>query len=1553
MQETIFARLEASRKDLLDLGLRNPLLNYKTPKGKGIHIVQEKSSPVFDILVKQGKAMTFLSRPSKEGSPEEIDLPELTEAELNDSYLDTRLQTNETDKQLQAKILNTYYFAKTSIEEQGVNILYLALGMLIWYEEGNTESARCAPLILIPVSLERSSAQERFRLRYTTSEIGANLSLQAKMMADFSITISNLPDMEEIDVEEYFNAIESRIQHRAGWKIERDAIELGFFSFGKFMIYHDLDSSKWPEEMKPFDNQTIISLFSDGFKEQEPTANEHLQLDTQTNALDLFQVVDADSSQVLAMLAVNEGRNLVIQGPPGTGKSQTITNIIANAIGQGKKVLFVAEKMAALEVVKRRLDSIHLGEACLELHSHKANKKALHEELKRILDLGKPTLIHLQQEIALLENYRNELNEYCAAINTSIKESGLNPQKVIGHLLHLSDLKERIDLPRIQIPDIEQWNGENMQRAEAVADKVQATLNGVGVPTEMTFWGSQLKVLLPHEKEYVEKSLAATIEVVKNVKNVSIAASSHLGLNTPTTIDETLQLLSSIKLVAASPGLKGIAMNDNAWWQNKNDILELLQTGKELQQLRNSYKDVFIPEAWQQDVLPIRQNLVAYGDKWYKFLISAYGKSVKQLGALCKQPLPKDLQGKIEYLNAIVEGKRLETILNELDTLGTRLFGYQWQKQRSDWDLLSNIADYLKSVHEKIDQRQQPAQLLSYLNKNEDASIASNFADSLSQCMPQYSEAIDKIISAIAMDETKRFGGNFKKLSFEVQLELLLIWQQKFPEIFQAIQWNNMVEVVESDYLGFLISPVLAWPQAQDYLKISLQKSWYEYLIEQAMNSIALRKFERSSHEEAVAKFKQLDLLNLQYNRARAALKHWQNVPRQEAGGQVNILKSEFNRKARYMPIRKLVQEAGLAIQAIKPVFMMSPMSIANFLPPASIDFDLVIFDEASQVRPVDALGALLRAKQLVVVGDTRQLPPTSFFDKMNTDTEDEDNITADMQSILGMCSGQGVNEKMLRWHYRSRHESLISLSNHEFYESKLVVFPSPGSKHRMGLVYHHLANTVYDSGKTRANAKEADAVADAVMEHAAKNAKQTLAVVAFSTAQMQAIQFALEVKRRKNPDLENFFRSHPHEPFVVKNLENVQGDERDVIFISIGYGRTEDGKVPQRFGPLNNDGGERRLNVLITRAKYRCEVFTNMTSDDIIVTTGSKFGIKALKSFLYFAQHGKFDSLDDTPIPIKTPFEDYIAEKLEANGYIIRKKVGTQGFYIDIAIVDKEHPGRYILGIDCDGHNYASAKSSRDRDRLRMQVLEGMGWRMYRAWSLDWYYNPEKELKRLIEAIKKAEEITAIGDIEMEAYEKEVAELIREKTEEVTLLLPMYEYASLPSEIGNQEFHLHPIGKIAGWIEDVAKIESPVHFDEMAYRITRAGGISKVGARIKDLLQQGCRYLEQSGKIKMKGDFLWYFTMENPVIRDRAGITPTSKKIQFISPEEICLAIKKVVEESIAVQPEAAFPFIAKLLGFNRLTEEIRKELLTAVELCLKEELIIKENDLLKARGN
>lgn len=1555
MTETIFSKLEASRKELLDLGMRNSLLNYKLPSGKGLHIVQEKSSAIFDILVQQGKGMSFLGRPSKDGSQEEMAFAAMEEPVSEESYSDNRLQTNETETALLRRLLNTYYAARTSIEEQGVNILYVSLGMLHWYESESSSEVRSAPLILIPVTLERSSARERFRVKYTQEEIGENVSLQAKMKLEFGVAINDVPDIEDFITDSYFDAVTAAIEKLPRWSVENDAIELGFFSFGKFMIYNDLDNSKWPKEKKPVEHVLIQNLFEHGFREGASSVSEDAFIDSDTTAHELFQVVDADSSQILTMLAVREGKNLVIQGPPGTGKSQTITNLIADAIGQGKKVLFVAEKMAALEVVKRRLDATGLGEACLELHSQKANKKEMHQELMRTMELGKPSLEKLQLETALLEGYKKELNEYCAAINTTVGKSGLTVHTIIGRLLKLSATTDNIPIPKFQTEDFSGWDAEQMNRVEAFAERIQARLKQTGIPEALLYWGCKLNVLMPYEHENLILHLQHGKNAIEALGNAGETIARHLVVNLPVDRLQVEQITAMCYTASRQPDLNGINIKNNAWLLNQADMQELLATGKRLAELHTDYADILLTEAWHQNVLEIRENLIAHGNKFFKILIGSYNKSNKQLAALCKVSLPNDITVKLQYVDAIIEEKRLTALLEEHQLLARELFGRRWQNLQSDWSVLASVNQYLADVYQQVVEKRCPAEILDYLSRNEDPALAGTYHADLTSKLDAHQQHIGRLLKTLAYDESIKFPEKgLAEQPFSRQFMLISDWLSRHAEVHQVISWNTLAETAIDEKLAFLTSLAQTWPQAKDFLKLAIQKNWYEYLLEQALTTQpSLRKFQRDSHENIVQQFQKLDILNLQYNRVRAAYKHWEHVPRSDAGGQVNVLKREFNKKARLKPIRKVIEEAGLAIQAIKPVFMMSPLSIANFLPPGTVEFDLVIFDEASQVKPVDAIGAILRGKQLVVVGDPKQLPPTSFFDSLTRETEDEENITADMQSILGMCQAQGLMTKMLRWHYRSRHESLITLSNHTFYENKLVIFPSPGSKHRMGLAYHHLKDTLYDRGKTRTNAKEADIVADAVIEHARKSPALSLGVVAFSTAQRQAIQDALELKTRQYPDVEVYFKSHPHEPFFVKNLENVQGDERDVIFISIGYGRSEGGYIAMSFGPLNNEGGERRLNVLITRAKLRCEVFTNITADDIDLSRTKSYGIKTLKDYLYFAQQGKLNIIDEPGLPFDSPFEENVYDRLTQLGYIVRQQIGSQGFYIDLAIVDQQHPGRYIIGIECDGAAYHSARSARDRDRLRQQVLENIGWKIYRIWSTDWFRNPEEELKRLVIAIEKAKETLLLDDDAVEV-EKAITflpnDILREQPpDDTTFSIAAYEIARLPTEIAQQEIHLHSIGKLSAWIEQVVTIESPVHFDEMARRLVEAGGGTKIGSRIKESLMQAAKHAHRNKSITIKGEFLWSNDMEKPVIRNRSNLPNASRKIKFISPEEIVLALEIVVKDAIAITPDDASVLVAKMFGFTRVTEDIKKEIIDVIPKAIKQKSIQQDGGLLK----
>ena len=632
----------------------------------------------------------------------------------------------------------------------------------------------------------------------------------------------------------------------------------------------------------------------------------------------------------------------------------------------------------------------------------------------------------------------------------------------------------------------------------------------------------------------------------------------------------------------------------------------------------------------------------------------------------------------------------------------------------------------------------------------------------LSQAVEGYRAAVLEVQAALDMDNQVRFGSPYGLAAwdFSEQRGTLREWADRLPEIQDLIGFNNGVDTTLSEGLRPLVAVAEQHLDAAASLTLWFERAWYDRIVETAFaERPALRGFDSQVHEGRIERFRILDRQSLDLNRSRVVLAHRKisdrrnglpdRLVRQGIGDdetrerqqQLRVLQREVEKRSRHKPIRQLIAEAGGVIQELKPVFMMSPLSIAKYLEPGSVEFDLVVFDEASQVRPVDALGALLRGDKAVVVGDSKQMPPTSFFDSISRGDEstDEESVTADIESVLGLFTSQGAPSRQLRWHYRSRHESLIAVSNREFYDNNLVVFSSPDAgRESAGLQYHHLPDAVYDRGRSRTNSKEAVAVAHAVMEHARCHPDLSLGVAAFSQSQARAIDDRLEMLRRQDDSVEGFFAAHPEEPFFVKNLENVQGDERDVIFISVGYGREENGRVYQNFGPLNKEGGERRLNVLITRAKQQCRVYTNLHADDI--STSGAYGVRALRTFLSYAETGQMpDNPQVSSFEVDSPFQRAVAVRLEERGYLVHQEVASGGRFVDIGIVDPQRLGRYIIGIECDGASYHSSRSARDRDRLREQVLRGLGWKLHRIWSTGWFRNPERELERAVAAIEQA----------------------------------------------------------------------------------------------------------------------------------------------------------------------------------------------------------------------
>jgi len=640
--------------------------------------------------------------------------------------------------------------------------------------------------------------------------------------------------------------------------------------------------------------------------------------------------------------------------------------------------------------------------------------------------------------------------------------------------------------------------------------------------------------------------------------------------------------------------------------------------------------------------------------------------------------------------------------------------------------------------------------------------------------------------------------------------------------------------------------------------------------------------------------------------------------------GEPALIRREGAKKTRHVPVRDLISRTRATTLGIKPCFMMSPLAVSQYLPP-NMKFDVVIFDEASQVTPGDAINCVYRGKALITAGDDKQLPPTSFFDRMADDEAEIDTDVTDFQSILELSKASGAFRNLgLRWHYRSRHESLIAFSNQKFYEGKLVTFPGSHSEGPdVGVELFHVPGE-YRRGTSRDNPIEADHVARRVLNHFDTRPDTSLGVVTFSVAQADAIQSALDRVMDARPDLAAHLDGDRLHGFFIKSLESVQGDERDVMIFSIGYGPDEHGKVTSNFGALNKSKGWRRLNVAITRARQRVEIVTSIRAGGIPDSTNES--VRHLTGYLDFAERGMSAlALDLAPSGLDTdsPFEDSVLDAIRAMGFTVEPQVGAAGYRIDIGVRHPAHPGVYAIGIECDGYMYHSSPAARDRDRLRQQVLEGLGWRLHRIWGTAWYRDRATETVRLQAAIEAAINAPVTGRLSgivdhFERAEVAFADVDRTAppawvTPYVEAVVPRLPRWADPSDPGAR------FDMVEG-IEVLAREEGPVHIDVVHQRLREAWFIGRVGQRIRENIYAAIR----QANVTFEDDFL-----DIPVRADAPVRVPTDDGVGVrtagqVPDIEIRNALTNLLTDAGTVSHDDLMTATARIFGWNRRGQDI-----------------------------
>lgn len=1547
---------DETRRRLVETGTRNRLVhvNRTNIRGAVVSIEDERSDDVYGML-SGGRTMRFRPLGKDRHQQGEILLSateELGSGGADESrYTDNQLDTLLGPDALAKKLLKIARDARTAEEEQGVNILYLALGFVTWFEDEKSDVRREAPLVLLPVELVRNQRTSTYDLRMRPDDLMTNLPLQQRWQDDFGLVLPDLEIEEDWLPSDYFDQVEAIVGKRARWSIDRDGMQLGFFSFSKLLMYRDLDLDAWPDGN--LENHDLVrGLLYEGFGEDQAVFGDGESLDAVLPPENICHVVDADASQAKVIEEARCGKNLVVQGPPGTGKSQTIANIIAAAAKEGKSVLFVAEKMAALEVVHDRLVKVGLADICLELHSRTANKRQVLEELKRTLNAGDAIPTKPEQPDALRKT-RDELNAIAQALHAPVGETGETAFRMLSRQARYIGLGAQP--PTFASPNLSSMDRGDEQRAVTALMRYGAAIEATGDPAVHPLRGVCNTSLQPVDQARLRPLIESARDDVSNFNVATDAALDVVGLADGGWFDladsmvELLRALDGLEQSQAGLAQKMLRCAD------RRRLKATLALGKQWHEARDADRDLFLDHAFSSDVNHLRGPLAAGTLSFFSRWGGAYRAASRELAGLLKTALPGSADDRLDYVDRLLEIARLRGEWAMDEPFCQAAVGEDWRGERTDWNTLASVCDWADRVSAaNTDIEAETDDLVTAAWASQRVGLIERIQASGEQAWKSLGEL--RTLLDLGND---RFPDGWREADLPLIIEALT---EMAGAVDRYPAWAELVaarKVADSEGIDTLAGRLANGEMNVESATIELRFARAEAIWRRALASNpALADLANVDRHALVAQFSRLEKQHLHDNVTGIVAAHLSQLPR-GALGEMKIIRGEMGKKRGHKALRRLFSEAPTAIQRIKPVLLMSPISVAQYLTPGTHSFDLLLIDEASQVRPEDALGAIARARQVVVVGDQKQLPPTSFFDRLTSgdgdeDLQSDDDATeteedllggaaqvAELESILTLCEARGLPPRMLEWHYRSRDPSLIRVSNREFYSDRLILPPSPLERDpTFGLTFTKV-DGAYDKGGRRDNRLEGEALVRAVAKHARTMPKQSLGIVTFSVAQKHTINLLLENARRDDKVLDEFLREGGAEDVFVKNIENVQGDERDVIFISVGYGPTQPGgrMIGASFGPVNLEGGERRLNVLFTRARLRCEVFASFDPGDLDVSRSSREGPRVLKRFLEFAKTRQIVEHFPTGDDADSPFEEDVADTIRSFGFLADPQVGSVGFRIDIGVRHPDRPGSYILAVECDGATYHSALWARERDRLRQGVLENLGWRFHRIWSTDWFYNRNREIARLRDALEHAREVERRGNLPVKEPAVPAAPARPPITEPQPLpeiverQMPAYSRAHFPVR-SPFEPHEAPMSELQLLAQKIVEHEGPINAEEVARRISACFGRERAGNRILKVTLRALGSLVSRNALAVIDGF--YVTDEQlnvPPVRDRSNESGATLKASSISILEIRAALTIAQDDNAGADDEDLIRAAARMLGYRRVGSDLKARISEALQ--------------------
>ncbi|KDE40748.1 DNA helicase related protein [Nitrincola lacisaponensis] len=1572
MPDTAAGRLERWQSKLLDLSARNPLLNHR-PGKSSLSFVHANPAELEDMLA-AGARITISPFPKLNGGDQDEEIysqrsgDDLKESYARDALQKKQLLVDRSPEELDKSTVEIYRKAQTSLKEGGSNTLFLAIGFLLWKQNEKDSKRYRAPLILLPVTLERKSVRSGIKIAASDDEPRFNTTLLEMLKKDFGIELRGLhgalpEDASGVDVEGIWHQVRLAIKDVPGFEVIEEVV-LGHFSFAKYLMWKDLvDRADALRE-----NPVVRHLLDTPREPYESDIRfvdaDHIDRDYAPS--DLLTPLPADSSQMAAVATADRGKDFVIIGPPGTGKSQTISNLIAHMLGKGKKVLFVSEKTAALEVVHRRLKDIGLGNFCLELHSNKARKADVLDQLRSSwTQAGKSSAEEWQSEALRLKSLRDRLNTLVNSLHQRYA-NGLTPHYAMGVSIRDKDLAAKAEFS---------WSSANvhtqddLNRLRDVAETLQIQALAIGdvcqhelASIDHSVWTPQWQERLVAQVQQLDRS-AITLD--KRFSELLAA----LGLDIRVREFERLYALRELGQVLLD------SYRQSSSFALEPDGVDRLEAMESVIRLLKDYVKAqaglscqYASRAWQNlDPIQLEQRWQDANAMWWPkrwFVKRALIKQTVQAGAKGKPDLSVD----IELL------KQMKSSAEKIDQLENMLAGLKgWQSYETDPDALSQLQLLGARARNAVGKLADDAEMLMAF-RSRIRTLLYDGNDLLAADAPVGRSVLAFIEELTRFDDLKNQVEQLAGASVwsnldksESLLPAISVWCQRICSQQQSLRdwcaWVRRRNEAIDLQLGSLVSGIeqglVAAEDIRDTFEAAYCQWWSKAVIGE--NSL-LSSFSSAEHEAAIQSFRELDTRFSRLTAEYIAAKLSGQIPDQDdvqKSSSWGTLRHELQKKTKHKPVREMLELMPDVVTTLAPCLMMSPLSIAQFLSADQALFDVVIFDEASQITVWDAVGALARGKQVIVAGDPKQMPPTNFFARADSDPDGDLDSEGDLESILDELIGASIPSRVLNLHYRSRRESLIAFSNSRYYDNSLVTFPAP--VHPDKGVRLEKPDGFYARGKARHNQGEAKAIVAEILSRLTSSDEnvrnQSIGVVTFNTEQQSLIEDLLDKARSGDPSIEwAFSEEHSLEPVFVKNLESVQGDERDVILFSITYGPDEAGHVTMNFGPLNRTGGERRLNVAMTRARSEMVVFSTLSPDQINLARTKATAVADLKHFLEYAERGApalgaavHGSLGD----FESPFEIAVARGLQQKGWTVHPQVGVSAYRIDLGVVHPDIPGIYLSGVECDGAMYHSSAYARERDKIRQQVLEGLGWHMVRVWSTNWWVNQKYEIdllhtkltERLADDRKRREDqkgVKSPGDvvasdtqeaqIEPRAIGTQIAGMVAASVSEHPLennsesgaiesyrVMDFSGYTMDPAQFYEDSYD----ASLQEMIRGVINTEGPIHELLLLQRIARAHSFKRAGTKMLDRVNQlasaHCELSEES-----TGKFWWPQGIGEKGKERYARIS--NRPEEASKPEWVC---DTEVRNIIRVKGlDNDLVGLCRVLGIQRLTANVKERL-------------------------